>query len=155
MNTTLEFGYVTFAGEYIDASSVKVTLPPRSRSTVLRFDKAGHDVSCGVYYAKPTMTEPELDRLQPAVLRSGVFRNLRVPEANLSISGFRRERGSARFVVSSDRYAHAVHFQLDEQLRLSDEYFDLLPGEQREVIIHDAAVDIAAAHLRPCCINNN
>jgi beta-mannosidase len=155
VNTKLEYGYTTFDGESVDAAFVELTLPPRSRQTVLRFDKARHDVRCGVYYAKPAIAEPALGQLLPAVLRTGTFRDLLVPAANLSISGFRRERGSARFVVSSERYAHAVHFQLDDQLRLSDEYFDLLPGESREVTIHDAPGDITAAHLRPCCIVND
>ena len=34
-------------------------------------------------------------------------------------------------MVSSDHFAHAVHFNLGADFRLSDEFFDLLPGEQR------------------------
>ena len=35
--------------------------------------------------------------------------------------------------VSSDTYVHAVHFNFDDRIRLSDEYFDLLPKESRQV----------------------
>ncbi len=38
-----------------------------------------------------------------------------------------------RFTVSTDVFAHAVHFGIEEEYRLSDSFFDLLPGESREV----------------------
>ena len=41
----------------------------------------------------------------------------------------------ARFTVSANRYAHAVHFSLGDQARYSDAYFDLLPGEGRTVTV--------------------
>jgi len=37
------------------------------------------------------------------------------------------------FDVTAKRYAHAVYFNLDDDVRLSDAYFDLLPGETRRI----------------------
>jgi hypothetical protein len=46
-------------------------------------------------------------------------------------------------------FAHAVHFNLGDA-RLSDEYFDLLPGESRTVRIEGYAG--RAAEINPACI---
>jgi beta-mannosidase len=68
-----------------------------------------------------------------ALLRSGPFRSLDVGPARLEVSGFRNDAQGCRFTVSTDVFAHAVHFGIEEDWRLSDAYFDLLPGESREV----------------------
>lgn len=36
--------------------------------------------------------------------------------------------------ITTDRYAHAVHFYLGDHVRLSDSYFDMLPGEKEGLI---------------------
>ena len=47
------------------------------------------------------------------------------------IVGFniKRNKKIYNFNVRASNYAHAVHFNLPAKYKLSDEYFDLLPGD--------------------------
>ncbi len=46
-----------------------------------------------------------------------------------------------------------MHFNLDDGLRLSDEYFDLLLGESREIIVYGVPEGFGAECLKPACVN--
>jgi len=97
---------------------------------VARFRRGSHDASEGLYYARA-----QGDRgMDPAILRTDVFRNLRISPTTIRMAPAEAAAGKA-FTVSSDRYAHAVHLGLDDDTRLSDDYFDLLPGESRTVTV--------------------
>ncbi|TFH16912.1 MAG: hypothetical protein E4H02_04365 [Lentisphaerales bacterium] len=41
--------------------------------------------------------------------------------------------------VTSSVFTHAVHFNIPGDYRMSDHYFDLLPGERRTVRIYDGS----------------
>lgn len=60
-----------------------------------------------------------------------------------------------RVTLSSESFANAVHIDVldaPDKLRLSDHYFDLLPGEKRTTMIYDGAklVPLKASAL---CLN--
>lgn len=77
--------------------------------------------------------------IAPAILRCLPMKQLKLPEAYIEQSEPVRIGNSWEFTVSSRQYAHAVHFSLPEDVKLSDEYFDLLPGEARTLTIRDEA----------------
>ena len=54
--------------------------------------------------------------------------------------------------VGADGYAHAVHFTLPEGALPSDNYFDLLPGEMREIVIV-SATPLAEDDIHVRCVN--
>ncbi|MFN2284555.1 MAG: glycoside hydrolase family 2 protein, partial [Anaerolineae bacterium] len=54
--------------------------------------------------------------------------------------------------VAADSYAHAVHFVLPEGALPSDNYFDLLPGETREVVI-TAEIPLPSETISVTCVN--
>jgi len=95
---------------------------------------AGADKSCG---------------MTPAILRTTDFKNLLVPRPKVTITEAKECGGELTLSVASDRYAHGVHFGLDDDVRLSDEYFDLLPGEAREVTLLAGHAPIAVESIRP------
>ncbi|MDD5603856.1 MAG: glycoside hydrolase family 2 TIM barrel-domain containing protein, partial [Eubacteriales bacterium] len=99
------------------------------------------------------------DSRQPvplALLRMAPRRDLEMPPAKVQITGIKisndkKSKGGSRstegakcdsmktieLTVESATFAHAVHFRLPDEIRLSDEYFDLLPGESRKVVVYD------------------
>ncbi len=98
------------------------------------------------YFVKP-MNDKSL--MKPAVLREVPFRKLNVPDAHLTVSNVQHDGNSMRFTVESDTFAHAVHFGLDDRLRCSDEYFDLLPGERRDIALWCKPEDINTNRILP------
>jgi len=74
-------------------------------------------------------------------LRTDVFRNLELISPQLSVSNFSRgSDGQLLVTVTSDVFAHAVHFTMidpatEDDFLYSDNYFDLLPKEQRIIVI--------------------
>lgn len=134
LSTEAEYGYIALDGSTRACSTVSVEMEPHSRKVLFEFKMGGYDLSNGLYFIK----SPGHEYILPAILNQGKFRELKMPRANINIMDFRKDAATIKFTVSSDTYAHAVHFNLDDSINLSDEYFDLLPGELREVTVYDA-----------------
>lgn len=150
-----EAGYLSFDGRRRATRPVTIELPPYSRNEVLALPLGDYDYLQGTMVVIPAEHHRRKHGVAPAALRTDVFRKLSVPEAKLSITSFQARDNEATFTVRSDVYAHAVHFGLDDGARLSDEYFDLLPGESRQVTVHGVDASFDSVSLRPTCINNN
>ena len=143
---TMEYGFIHFDGSGKESAFCPVALEPFSRRVVLEFPEGNHDLRHGVIFIRP------MERIAPraALLRSGDFRELKMTRATLTVTDYRRDHDAVRFVVKSDSYAHAVHFNLGDDIRLSDEYFDLLPGEEREVTVYNQ--EITRQDLKPLSV---
>jgi beta-mannosidase len=78
---------------------------------------------------------PGSSNIAPAIFRSTDYRKLKTtdPGITFSITDFGEKQCTVQ--VSAKAYAHAVHFRVPGDARLSDNFFDLLPGETREVHI--------------------
>ncbi len=143
-----EYGYVSFDGTNKIGHSINITLQPYSREIVLEFAKGDYDFKRGTYYVKTNREE-----ILSAALRMGEYRNLDIPKAKPRVSNFRVEGNDIIFTVSSDVYAHAVHFNLGDDIRLSDEYFNLLPGESRVITVYELAGRIEAGDINCFALN--
>lgn len=144
---TVEYGLMRYDGAGQQSSRLAIELPPYSRHTVLSWTPGEYEPRHAFLFARPLGGS---SRISPAIVRADAHRNLAIPQAKLTIDDWRPIEGGARFAVSSDTFAHAVHFGLDESVRLSDEYFDLLPGERREITVWQEG--ISAEMLAPRCI---
>ncbi len=148
LDLRLTCGYVSFLGEYGPATEVSVRLEPfckRVKAISLPLD--GLDLARGAFYARP-----EGGDTLPAILRTADFRLLKLPRAaRLTVSNAERHGDELRFDVTTDVFAHAVHFALGADRLFSDQYFDLLPGETRRVVLQNAqGVDVG--QLRPASV---
>jgi beta-mannosidase len=147
----LEYGYMTFDGLQGDAVAKKITVQPFTKAVVVaQIKKGSHDTLKGLYYARMCKN----CGMTPAILRTTDFRNLLVPCPTVKITGINEFEDKIDFVVSSDKYAHGVHFGLDDDILLSDEYFDLLPKESRKITVlkNHATVDIGNINPRYVCV---
>ena len=119
---------------------------------MFEFEKGSNNFKKGVCFIKP-VTDTEF--VLPTTLRSEAFRKLSMPDAVLKVRNFVLEGGKARFIVTSDVFAQVVHFNLDDGICLSDEYFDLLPGESREIIVYNVPDGTSYCEIKAECVTVN
>ncbi|MFC3803969.1 glycoside hydrolase family 2 protein [Cohnella sp. GCM10012308] len=129
----VEYGYRSFDGTVKNAETTAVVLKPFSRCKALRFPKGAFDNLAGVRYVLPLSTEIA----EPAWLRTNTYREMRLPMPRLRLAPVSTENGQWTVEVSTDVFAHAVHFDFGpgNDAVPSDNYFDLLPGQRRIVKI--------------------
>lgn len=138
----LTCGYVTFGGAYGPTQEITVKIPAFTKGLmVAELSLEGLDLEQGAFYAKGDPDGP-----LPVTLRTADFRQLQLPrKPKLTVSQVERKDGSLHFRVSTDVFAHAVHFGLGADRIFSDQYFDLLPGESRRITLYNAQ-DVDAIH---------
>ncbi|UKS26681.1 beta-mannosidase [Paenibacillus sp. HWE-109] len=144
---TMVYGLVRYDGSGKQTQEVDIDLPPFSREVVLQWTASPYKSEEACLFAGPLSESSEL---KPAVLHKEVVRNLRLPDPQLQVSNVQTiDAGLTRFTVSSDTFAHAVHFGLDDAIQLSDEYFDLLPAEKRDITIRHEGFALPADSIVP------
>ena len=143
---TLTFGYVDFEGNYAPVQKKELLLPAFTKSTlVAEADISGMDLCRGVFYAR-------IDGGLPVILRNGDFRTLQLEKAaNLTVSNMVSNQERLEFDITSDGYAHGVHFNLEAAHRFSDQYFDLLPGQTHHVVLYNAR-GVVPEDIVPSCV---
>lgn len=147
---SLRYGYTSFDGTDTSTALTPVFLSAGAREIVLRFRLGTQSAQRGIYYVQPEESE-----VPGATLRLADFRELTMPEPQLRVSEIQLENSVAVVQVTADTYAHAVHFPLGidgDDIRWSDAYFDLLPGETRTVRAENLPAGLTAADFRPRCV---
>lgn len=129
---TAEYGYFRFDGTERRSQKTALILPAFTRKVVLEFPWEENDPVLGSWFVQPQESDTGI---MPVILRQAPFRTLKTPDPGLTTSGYMQKNGEMTFTVSAEAYAHAVHFNFPCNARLNDEYFDLLPGESRRIIV--------------------
>ncbi|MDD5603257.1 MAG: hypothetical protein PHG48_04120, partial [Eubacteriales bacterium] len=170
----IEFGYVSFDGSVRDSEVIKATLEPHSRKVIHTFEQKGHDPVKGLFFARVCGEEGESGKVPLAVLRKVTYREFEMtgaagaggtagknsdvagalPSGCLSVTKIEKSPDGKSFVtvIKSNAYAHAVHFRLPDEIKLSDEYFDMLPGDERKVAVY-GKYDLFASDFRAYCVH--
>ena len=131
----LEYGYQTFDGKK-QANTVKVSLDAYAGATaVAKLPVKNIDLTSGVVYA----TAKGLDH---ATMRACDFCELNVgKKAKLTVNNITHKDGNTVFEITADHFAHAVHLDLPSDVRLNDNYFDLLAGQTKTVTVYGKTLD--------------
>jgi beta-mannosidase len=134
MSLPLEVGYSSLDGNFMDFESIRVDVHPLKRNLVHSLERGNHDARHGIWVAKPDGNF----KLDSAVFRAVDFRDLKVTNPGLEGRLIRSDGNTQIYRVSARSYAHAVHLELPAKVLPSDNYFDLLPGESRDIQIFSA-----------------
>lgn len=148
----LEYGYLSLDGKTADLQrtpcATTVRAEPLSRTELCVFQRGDHEATHGLWIARALGR----DDIPPAIYRAVDYRQLATVDPGLvaSISNASEQRCTLQ--VSAQGYAHAVQIALPKGALASDNYFDLLPGERREIqVTSPAPLDPAAIHVT--CVN--
>jgi beta-mannosidase len=144
----LEYGYLGLDGRVSDLQRRQVEVVSLARTELITFDRGGHDPAAGLWIARA----PGVPEIEPATLRTVDYRQLQTTDPGLSIVGVEADRAGGTVRVRAERYAHAVHLLLPPGAIPMDDYFDLLPGEERAVRIQ-SATGLDPAQVGVTCVN--
>jgi beta-mannosidase len=150
------WGYQSYDGQTYQLVPFEATLAPRDKTIIARIPiPASNQLAKGTIVAIPTSPSP----LDPVSLLLKPYRTLNLPGdgKQAQIKAIERSETDLHVTVHSEIFAHAVHLNVPGEWRLgewrlSDHYFDLLPGETRTIIIHDAPMDMKPEQLEARCI---
>jgi len=143
---SLEYGKMSFLGEKSDTQFVEIIISPFTKSIqIAKIPLSSFNPNTNIIYALPLNDE----RVSAVTLYTLDFKKVQLPrKALIQILECIRDNDSLSFIVTTDVFAHAVHFDLPSEVRLSDDYFDLLPGEIKKIVIYDA-MKIKESDLHP------
>lgn len=130
----LEYGYLSLDGRLTDLRRKPVTAAALTRTELVVFERGGHDPTNGLWIARPVQEAENLS-IQPAIFRATDYARLRKVDPQLTFTVRVTGETTAEVNLKSQGYAHAVHLVLPEGALPSDDYFDLLPGEERVITI--------------------
>jgi beta-mannosidase len=133
----LETGWIRFDGQEKQSSTMTAILQPYSRDILTRFEASG-SMTDGIHYAWPKSQDNE-QAMIPALLLDKPYRELALCQPQVSIIR-EQDDGLDRLVtIKAETFAPGVWLDVDADLHLSDNYFDLLPEETRTVRISGGA----------------
>jgi len=127
----LEYGYASFSGNYETTKKI-VSLPAFSKGIVVEFDMPKGDIKKGVVFARG-------EGIPLAILRTGDFRKYESAESAVTVTRTETRGNDLAVTLRSSGYSHAVSLGLKNGIYPNDDYFDMLPGDTRTVIVKDAA----------------
>jgi beta-mannosidase len=127
----LEVGYLSLDGSIRDLQTLSVSAPALQRTEVACFEKGGYEPTQGLWIARV----PGRSDVPTAVFRACDYRELAIEPCDLDVDVVEVVGRRCVLRISSEVYAHAVHFALPAGALPSDSYFDLLPGQARDVVI--------------------
>ncbi len=127
----LQVGYISLDGSTRDLKTLHVTSEANTRTQLAEIPISDQDLSNGLWVAWPV----ENPRIHPAILRAIDFRQLEMSEPEIDLAVEDSNDDTCIIRVTAKTYAHAVHFELPNNALALDAYFDLLPGESRQIVI--------------------
>lgn len=149
-NTKLTYGYVSLDGNVKKNYTADVKLEAFSSACVVaEIPVENADFEKGLFFASG-------EGLDSATLYYNDFYRLELPRrAKLTLNEVEAEEGGLVFSITSDVYAHGVHFDLPDGVMPSDCYFDLLPGESKTVTIKKAEKLVLSDITAQCVFVDN
>jgi len=144
----LEYGYVSLDGKTVDLVRTTVHAEALSRTELVVFQQGAHDPTRGLWIARV----PGRDDIPAALYRAVDYRRLATGDPALSATIAGAQARTCTLRVSAQGYAHGVQIDLPEGALASDNYFDLLPGETREIQV-TSSVSLDTAAIQVTCVN--
>ncbi|MFW5987979.1 MAG: glycoside hydrolase family 2 protein [bacterium] len=142
----LEYGYISFNGKKQDIKQREVKITAHNKKTVVSLSTGEYDLLKGCIFAR----FKDNQKIDTCIFKAAEFKKLQVQQPNISIDNFQSSAQKTSFSVQADKYAHALHFNLGPNYKLSDEYFDLLPRERKKIII--SGTELNKKELQPTSI---
>jgi beta-mannosidase len=129
LSVDLVYGYMDFAGHVTETRVHFLQLPAFSREDFTA-QRGAEDLTKGFYFVK----EVSGCGFDPAISLRGYYRAVVFPKAEIRVAREEKWQGGTKLVVVSDQFVPVAHVRTpDDTTRLSDNYFFLLPKEEKEI----------------------
>ncbi len=145
----LEYGRVSLDGKNGEFREKPFSCPPMRRSCLVEFKRDNAKITENLWTARVKNNEGIL----PGVLRCVEFRNLKRIKPILSSDISRKEKEWV-IRINGDVFVHGIHFHLPKGAVVSDNYFDLMPGQTREIKVDYKGI-LTEKHVRVLNITGN
>lgn len=134
----LEWGLSTFNGEVREeyGKSVIVSTNVSQKLAEIRFPRLTEEGKRGMFYWVRLWEEGRLQAKDRYFFTT--FRDLNFPPAQVEYEVVRQKENEYQIELTSDKFAWFVQLSIDEKVIFSDNYFDLFPGEVKEVTVKNA-----------------
>ncbi len=149
---TAEYGYTSLDGKTRHTEKQDIQIQPYSRTHVQMQLPDGLDPTAGIWFAHMA----EVPNIEPAVYRAVEFRKLQAASQKLiyQLNNIPRSEPPYHYeiTISSHSFAHAVEFVVPADVTVEDNFFDMLPGGTKTVIIQ-SPLELSEEHIRIRMIN--
>ncbi|MGC9064822.1 MAG: glycoside hydrolase family 2 protein, partial [bacterium] len=125
----VEYGIEDFNGRILERKSERVELPGAKSLSIGKLDVSGIKEKDYVFvYAKVSSLEGGLISKNRIFLVD--FKDLKLPEAKIDIKLNKIDVERYELSLTSDRFVWMVSIDVPDGISLSDNYFDIFPGEE-------------------------
>ena len=131
MTVTVKLGCMSLDGKQDDTVLRTYTIPGRSRIYPEALPLPEYDAETAAFVALPVD-----GACAPAVLYRTEHRNMRYPGAKPQVLSCEKTGADLTVTLTAEAFIHGVH--LPDVTDISDNYFDLLPGQKKTVVLHHA-----------------
>jgi hypothetical protein len=112
-------------------------IKPQWRGTILTFPLPEYNPATHICFVSTNDAS-----VKHATLRRVTTREQILPKASISVLKTERIKNDLHITLKSDTFVHAVHIkEAADDARFDDLWFDMLPGEERTIVWHDAPVN--------------
>lgn len=127
----VRFGYVSFDGKINETRELVMEIPAGTRMQVLKEKTGSWDLTCGTY-----MLYTDDESIDHAMLYTLPNRKLHYLEQPADVVKAETEGNDQKIVLKSRGYICSVY--IAGNYKCSDNYFNMLPGEEKTIIVKDA-----------------
>jgi len=131
----LEYGYVSLDGESEDLARMKVEGAALARTELVVFERGNHDARRGLWIARDVSGAAVEPAVEPAALRAVDYAQLQVTDPALAAKIVSVTEDEVTMQVKASAYAHGVRVLRPAGVCISDDFFDLFPGEVRRITL--------------------
>ena len=160
----IQLGFIRFDGSWSDVTDYSVEVPAFSRAVAGHYPVPDLDYPQeGAVFAIPNSVRLRSKTgdtgsgypvvglgnplLHAAVKRFGPFKNLALPEHTPEVVSVQETERGLSVELHSDVYIHGVHIKEIQGVCVSDCYFDLYPGESRQILLQAPRRDIQIGNI--------
>lgn len=130
VDTDARCGFVSFDGSIENMVKIHVHIDPYSRASLATIPAPDYDPAKGMF-----AVIPDDPAISPAVLYELENRKLDYQKGTVTVRSCVQEGNNIKVTVSSNSYIHGVYVK--EDYKCSDNYFDLLPGVEKTIIVEN------------------